>query len=263
MRCACPLHDVEEPLPRLGVVAGRALQGLDEAQHRGQRRAQLVARIGDEIGAHGLEPPGRGEVAEEQDDPGLDIGMAGRIGLQRADMDLEGPLGRDPLRILDPQGLPRVEDLLDAVEHIRAAQGEGQGMPCLQAGQERVGGLVGLEHHRPRVHQDDGIRDMGQNRLGDARARRRLRLRPDRSAEAALRSGDEETGQYSHRGPEQQPRIAVTPHQGHGHQHEAGHDGPAPSGIPNRGGALPAGIRREVVRIAHGRMQVGGAAGPV
>ena len=165
-----PPHDVEEPLPRLGIVAGRALQGLDEAQHGGQRRAQLVARIGDEIGAHGLETPGRGEVAEEQDDPGLDIGMAGRIGLQRADMDLEGPLGRDPLRILDPQGLPRVEHLLDAVEHIRAAQGEGQGMPCLQAGQERVGGLVGLEHHRPRVDQDDGIRDMGQNRLGDARS---------------------------------------------------------------------------------------------
>ena len=142
------------------------------------------------------------------------------------------------------RGSPVSQDLLDAVEHIRAAQGEGQGMPCLQAGQERVGGLVGLDHHRPLVHQDDRIRDMGQNRLGDARARRRLRLRPDRSAEAALRSGDEETGQYSHRGPEQQPRIAVAPHQGHGHQHEAGHDGPAPSGIPNRGGALPAGIRR-------------------
>ena len=47
-----PVHDREKPLARLGVVARRAAQGLDKAGQRGERRAQLVARIGDEVGAH-------------------------------------------------------------------------------------------------------------------------------------------------------------------------------------------------------------------
>ena len=58
------LHDGEEALARLGVVARRALQGLDEAGQRGERRAQFVAGIGDEVGAHFLDPAQRREIVK-------------------------------------------------------------------------------------------------------------------------------------------------------------------------------------------------------
>lgn len=90
-------HDAEEALPRLGVVPGRALQGLDEAEQRSEGRAQLVAGIGDEIDPHRLEALGRGEVAQEQHD--VRPGPPGLAALHRADLHLEGALGRHPRRI--------------------------------------------------------------------------------------------------------------------------------------------------------------------
>ena len=60
------LHDVEKALARGGVVARRPLQGFDEAGQRGERRAQLVAGIGDEVGAHLLDPPQRREIVERR-----------------------------------------------------------------------------------------------------------------------------------------------------------------------------------------------------
>ena len=45
------LHDRRKRSLRLGVVARRPPQGLDEADQAGQRRLQLVAGVGDEIGA--------------------------------------------------------------------------------------------------------------------------------------------------------------------------------------------------------------------
>ncbi len=58
------MHDAEEALARLGVVLGRPLQRIDEARQRRQRRAQLVAGIGDEIGAHFLDTAQRRLVVE-------------------------------------------------------------------------------------------------------------------------------------------------------------------------------------------------------
>ncbi|EKD60314.1 MAG: hypothetical protein ACD_54C00818G0001, partial [uncultured bacterium] len=45
-------HDRQKPLTRGGIIARRALQGFDEAQQRGQWRAQFVADVGDKIAAH-------------------------------------------------------------------------------------------------------------------------------------------------------------------------------------------------------------------
>ena len=44
------------------------LQRLDEAGERGERRAQLVAGIGDEIGAHLLDAADRRQIVERDDD---------------------------------------------------------------------------------------------------------------------------------------------------------------------------------------------------
>ena len=59
-------HEAEEPAARGLVVAGGTLHGLDEAGQRGQRRAQLVAGIGHEIGPHALDLLFAGEIAEHQ-----------------------------------------------------------------------------------------------------------------------------------------------------------------------------------------------------
>ena len=55
MRSACDLHDREKCSRALGVRLGRALQRLDESREGRERRAQLVAGIGDEVGAHALD----------------------------------------------------------------------------------------------------------------------------------------------------------------------------------------------------------------
>ena len=61
-------HDLEEALARLRVVLGRPLQRLDEAAQRGQRGPQLVAGVGDEIGAHAREPVLLAQVAERDEE---------------------------------------------------------------------------------------------------------------------------------------------------------------------------------------------------
>src|SRR5688500_14084906 len=60
------VHDAEEPLARPRVFFGRPLQRIDEARQRRQRRAQLMAGIGDEIGAHLLDPRSEEHTSELQ-----------------------------------------------------------------------------------------------------------------------------------------------------------------------------------------------------
>jgi hypothetical protein len=47
-------HHLQEPRPHRRIVARLVAQRLDEAEDRGERGAQFVARIGDEIDAHPL-----------------------------------------------------------------------------------------------------------------------------------------------------------------------------------------------------------------
>ena len=68
-------HQIEEPLARHLVVLGRALQRLDEAEQRGERGAQFMAGIGDEIGAHALDLLLARQVAQ-QDQRGRLAGFA-------------------------------------------------------------------------------------------------------------------------------------------------------------------------------------------
>ncbi len=58
------MHDAEETFARLGVLLGRPLQRIDEARQRRQRRAQFMAGIGDEVGAHFLDPAQRRLIVE-------------------------------------------------------------------------------------------------------------------------------------------------------------------------------------------------------
>ena len=71
------MHDAEKALARLGILLGRPLQRIDEAGQRRERRPQFVAGIGDEIGAHFLDPPQRRQVAIEIDLPETPVTIAG------------------------------------------------------------------------------------------------------------------------------------------------------------------------------------------
>ena len=61
-------HDAQEFFRGRRIVARRAEQRLDEAGERGERRAQLVAGIGDEIGAHAGDRQPVGDIVEGDED---------------------------------------------------------------------------------------------------------------------------------------------------------------------------------------------------
>ena len=56
-----------EPLHRLGVV-GRLLDRLGEQRQGADRRLELVPDVGHEVPAHGLGPPGLGDVLQDERD---------------------------------------------------------------------------------------------------------------------------------------------------------------------------------------------------
>ena len=104
-------HDAEEALARGGIVARRAAQGLDEAGQARDRRLELVAGIGDEVGAHAL-------------------GAAQRRGVVQHDQG-ERPIGR---------GARQAAHMSHDVELRRAGQHELDG-GLVGAGEVAVAGL--------------------------------------------------------------------------------------------------------------------------
>jgi hypothetical protein len=129
-----------------------------------------VARIGDEVDPHVFKPARGGQVAEEQDDPGLPA-QRRRLDLEEANLDFEDPLRRHPFDMLDPAGFAARQHLLDAAQHVGAAQREGQRVSSLEVRQQRLCGIVGLDHDAAAVDQDHRVRDMGQHSVGDSRLR--------------------------------------------------------------------------------------------
>ena len=93
-------HDGEEPVARLRVIARRSLQGLDEADQRGERRAQFVAGVGDEVDAQTLDAPRFGLIAQG-DERRHDFAVGRR---ERRDIDVEQPFDRHALAPLHRLG---------------------------------------------------------------------------------------------------------------------------------------------------------------
>jgi hypothetical protein len=71
----------------------RSLQGLDEADQRGERRAQLVAGVGDEIDAQTFDAP-RFRLIAQGDERRHDFALGRR---KRRDSDVEQPFDRHAL----------------------------------------------------------------------------------------------------------------------------------------------------------------------
>ena len=91
MRAACVFMMARKRLARRRVLARGAQQRVDEARERGERRAQLVARIGDEVGAHLLDAAQRREIVERQQHRGR------RQPAERRDMRREPAVDRHAL----------------------------------------------------------------------------------------------------------------------------------------------------------------------
>ena len=85
-----------------GSLLGAALQRLDEAAQRGERRPELVARIGDEIGAHLVDALALGEVAQQDEDVAAALAAA----RERRDGRRHAPADRHALGIGDGDGAP-------------------------------------------------------------------------------------------------------------------------------------------------------------
>ncbi|CUR61274.1 hypothetical protein NOCA1240377 [metagenome] len=124
-------HPGREALDRLRVVGG-VRDGLCEQPDRAHRRLQLVADVGHEVAAHGLDPPLAGAVLDEgQHQPGAQRRDARG---QRAGGAAVG--GRQvELALAD---LPVASDLGDHVEQLRHDQGVAAHQP---EGVRRRGGL--------------------------------------------------------------------------------------------------------------------------
>ena len=198
-------HPAREPLDRLRVVA-RVGDRLGQQLDRADRRLELVADVGDEVAAYGLDPALAGAVLDqgqhqpraERRDPGGDVpGGRGRAVHQQlglADLAVAAYLVDQPVELVgdqlgaahQPEGVRRRGGLHDGVgvvdDHRAAAQhaehGRDLGGYDGLVGDGR-GGLLAVADV-PGEHGssgDDGSEDGGEERLGrrvhtyDGRAR--------------------------------------------------------------------------------------------
>ena len=183
------MHDAEEALARLDVVPGRSLQRVDEARQRGERRAQFVAGIGDEIGAHFLDPAQRRLVVEGHQHAFVGAAEHGRHRHRRDDQ-FHPAVDR---HVVEIGGAPRFrarDRLAQRGDDFGRAQRElGELVLAQRRRQLRRGGIEvkhaagAVEQHRGIGHAgDDGADRGGLDRIdaADVLARGRGIMQPPR-----------------------------------------------------------------------------------
>ena len=169
------LHDGEEALARRRILARRPAQRIDEPRQRGKRRAQLVAGIGNEVGAHLLDPPQWREVVErKQQEAGPGVGPARQY---RGHDGFVPTVERHALEEFGALGCPARARVADRLQHLRHAQPERDRLARPQRGCNRGGPHIERHHVAAMVERDHGIRQSGQHRLDQRIAdTRRARL---------------------------------------------------------------------------------------
>ncbi len=144
-------HGRQEARARLGVVARRPGEGVDEAAQRGERGSQLMARVGDEVLAHALDHQLLGELAQAD--------QGGRLAPQpdRHDQDAEGA-GRRPRQLQGELGLAvTLERLVDRGQKPRIAQARLDRPGDRRLTEQRRRRLVGADHLAPAADQQQGV----------------------------------------------------------------------------------------------------------
>ena len=156
-------HDRQELVARPRVRVRRALQGLDEAEQRGERRAQFMAGVGDEVGAHALDAPRFREIAHGQKRRDDLVGLGG----ERGDADLEQPLDGHALAPERGLRLARQFDVPDRIDDIGRAQRQHERFANPQRGQQRERGLVGGGGASVLADDDRGLGHRAQQLAGE------------------------------------------------------------------------------------------------
>uniref|UniRef100_A0A0N4ZCW0 LigA n=1 Tax=Parastrongyloides trichosuri TaxID=131310 RepID=A0A0N4ZCW0_PARTI len=119
-------HDVEEFVARLGVVLGVALQRLDEAGQRGQRRAQFMAGVGQEVDAHLLHAPHVRLVAQRQQGQGAAAPVVRLARGKRADQGAPVAFLRAAADIFHRPRQALEQGLIHGLKHARLADHRDQ-----------------------------------------------------------------------------------------------------------------------------------------
>ena len=150
-------HDVEETLARGRIVAGRAFQRLDEARERGQRGAQFMAGIGDEIGAHFLNTPQGCEIAQSEKEKSVAERpqICGRR--DRGDHRLPPTLGRNAFGELDTLGGLAFHRAGDGVDQLWNAQPDRSRFTAPQTRRHRARRRVECHDIAIAIENDGGI----------------------------------------------------------------------------------------------------------
>ena len=145
----------------MAVVARRALQGLDEAGQGGERRAQFVAGIGDEVGAHLLDAPQRREIVKSHQHQ---IGpVQAGLALDRHHDGLEPAVERAALGIGDALLLAARRGAADCFDQFGHAQGQRHRLALPQRRRQRAGVLVERQHPAVAVERDHRIGQAGDH----------------------------------------------------------------------------------------------------
>ncbi len=170
------LHDRQKTLARLGVVARRTLQRLDEAGQRRKRGTQFVTGVGDEIGAHFLDAAQRRQIAKGQQHEVRDA----RIGraLDRHSNRLEPAIDRHPFGIFDALLFAPRTSAVDRLGQFRHPQSQGDWLTLTQRRRQRARRFVKGDHPAVAVEGDDRIgqtRHYGAQRIAAALGSRQRR----------------------------------------------------------------------------------------
>ena len=155
------LHDREEALARLGIFARRALQGLDEAQESGQRRPQFMAGIGDEVGAHFLDPAQRREIVKCHQHEVRTRGI--RLALDRHDDGLEPAVERHPLEIDDALLFALRRSTADGFEQFRHPQRKRHRLALAERRSQGAGAVIERQHAAVALERDHRIGQSGND----------------------------------------------------------------------------------------------------
>ena len=154
-------HGLQEAFPGDGIVPRRAQQGFDIAAQRRQRRADLMAGIGDEIRPHPLYPLRLGEVAKHQ---GGDHAIA-RWLVQAGDA--AGQFARHRHRQGDfdlDAGLVAAQHILHRFQHFRVAHHGGQRPAHRLVAENGPGRAVGQTDAERTIDQDQRIGQQVEHR---------------------------------------------------------------------------------------------------
>ena len=241
------LHDLEEPLARGGVVARRPLQGFDEAGQRGERSAQLVAGIGDEVGAHLLDPPQRRDRRNVISTKPAE-GSTAAIGVTTASYQRStGTASKNSTRCAAP--LARARRMASSTSGTRSPSETGS--PRRSAGAIAVA-RIERDHVAVAVERHHRIGQPGQHRLDQRLADPRHRQRGGQAGARVLAVAGRDHGRDRHDGGKRHQRRQRTEHAGEPktgehdrgrRQHQPRASEPVEPVVPARGSAAIATCR--------------------